>query len=292
MIKEARENLKQFLTYLQCEKMYSHHTVEAYTRDIEEFFEMFDNLDLDVKDFRRYLSFLNQKQLSKTTIARKLSSVKSFYKWLDKKKDVKNSAISVISAPKTPKYIPKAIESDDAFDVLEMAKKINKEEWQGFRDCAILSLFYGSGLRISEALNLDLQDVKRRDYLIIKGKGGKTRLVPLLDVVLENINQYIKTCPYQIKTALFIGSRGERLSPRIVQRQLEKIRNALGLSDKLTPHALRHSFATHLLGAGTDLRSIQELLGHSSLITKQRYTDANIEVITKTYKETHPLNKS
>ncbi len=285
--------IKEFLEYLEFEKMYSKHTVEAYYRDLEQFFANFDKIELEIRDFRQFLSKLNQDGLSKTTVARKLSSIKSFYKWLDKTKNIKNSAISVISAPKLPKYLPKAIESDDAFDMLDVVRQINKDEWQGYRDCAILSLLYGSGLRISEALGMNVNDIKNSDYIIITGKGGKTRLVPLLDVVIENINLYIKHCPHKFKanSALFVGSRGERLSPRIVQRNLEKVRNILGLSDKLTPHALRHSFATHLLVAGTDLRSIQELLGHSSLATTQRYTDANIEVITKTYKETHPINK-
>ena len=156
----------------------------------------------------------------------------------------------------------------------------------GERDGAIMTLLYGCGLRISEALNLNIGDITEHStYLKIKGKGNKERIVPLLPIIWTKIKTYLEQCPYKLTTGepLFIGARGERLSPRIIQRQLEKIRHYLGLPDTLTPHALRHSFATHLLAQGTDLRSIQELLGHSSLSTTQRYTDVEIETLHREY---------
>ena len=148
-------------------------------------------------------------------------------------------------------------------------------------------------MRISEALSINRGDINHNDFLRIKGKGNKERLVPILPVVIEKINAYLSACPYDIKNGepLFLGARGERLSPRIVQRTLEKIRAYLGLPDTLTPHALRHSFATHLLAEGTNLRAIQELLGHASLSTTQRYTDVQIETLQKEYHNAHPLEK-
>ena len=198
-----------------------------------------------------------------------------------------NTAISVISSPRRAKVLPKALDVDDTFKVLETVEKLASEKWQGLRDVAILTILYGCGLRISEALSLNVGDIGHNDFLKIKGKGNKERLVPLLPVVKEKINAYLAACPYDIKPgeALFLGARGERLSPRIVQRTLEKIRGILGLPDTLTPHALRHSFATHLLAAGTDLRSIQELLGHASLNTTQRYTDVQIDKLQRDYQK-------
>ena len=174
-----------------------------------------------------------------------------------------------------------------------MAAANSKKAWQGLRDAAIFSILYGSGLRISEALALNIGDINHNDFLKIKGKGNKERIVPLLSVVKESINAYLAACPYKLtdNDALFVGARGDRLSPRIVQRSLEEIRKQLGLPDTLTPHALRHSFATHLLAEGTDLRSIQELLGHASLTTTQRYTDVQIDTLQKEYAKAHPLEQ-
>jgi len=192
-----------------------------------------------------------------------------------------------ISSPKREKILPYALDIDDTMDFIEEAKNLSNDVWQGLRDSAIFTLLYGCGLRISEALSLNVGDITSENYLRIKGKGNKERIVPLLPAVVENINIYMEHCPYNLRTgeALFLGARGERLLPRIVQRQMQKIRLYMGLPDTVTPHALRHSFATHLLANGTDLRSIQELLGHVSLSTTQRYTDVNIEQIKKEYQK-------
>lgn len=328
--------------WLKDERRYSLHTLDAYSRDLSEFFAFiaehlehlpdFDDLQkLDVRDFRAFLSHQSARYIEKSSVARELSTLKNFFKWLDSKEIIRNTAISIISSPRRAKNLPKALDIDETFNLLDVANQFAKNEWQGLRDTAIFTILYGCGLRISEALALDIGDINLNykvgfkgtdadvstehstgvykevhedtsteetpqmtfatNFLKIKGKGNKERIVPLLPIIIENINAYLAACPYQLKRGepLFLGARGERLSPRIVQRTMEKIRKYLGLPDTLTPHALRHSFATHLLAEGTDLRSIQELLGHASLTTTQRYTDVQIETLKKEYHKAHPL---
>ena len=242
--------------YLSAEKMYSAHTLDAYARDLAlfiNFFEKEQNIaeieNKTVRDFRAFLSFRNKKSINKSSIAREMSAVKNFYNWLDRNEIAKNSAISVISSPKKDKSIPKALDVDDTFRVLDMACKEAKSKWQGLRDKAIFTILYGCGLRISEALSLNIGDVGSSDIIKIRGKGNKERIVPILPVVIESIEEYLSACPYNLKQGepIFVGARGERLSPRIVQRQMQKIRGILGLSDSLTPHDLRNSLSTHLL---------------------------------------------
>ena len=199
---------------------------------------------------------------------------------------VKNDAISIVSSPKLKKILPKSVDVDDTFSIIKDAMFVAVDEWQGYRDMAVFTLLYGCGLRISEALSLNYSDfISADNFIKIKGKGNKERIVPLLPIIKENINAYLEKAPHTKlpNEALFIGARGDRLSPRIIQRQLQKIRGRLGLPDTVTPHALRHSFATHLLAQGTDLRSIQELLGHETLATTQRYTDVEFETLKKQY---------
>lgn len=302
---ELREVIARWCGWLKDERRYSLHTLDAYTRDLAGFFEYLrqsrqkdtalkDLNRLSVRDFRGYIADRAAHYKDKATLARNISTLKNFFKWLNRQKIIENSAIGVISAPKQPKVLPRALEIDDTLRVIGEIGKKEKKAWQGLRDTAVLTLLYGCGLRISEALSLNFEDIKyRNDFLRIKGKGNKERIVPLLPVICDNINAYLSECPYRLKDgdALFVGARGERLSPRIIQRQLEKLRVSLGLPDTLTPHALRHSFATHLLAEGTDLRSIQELLGHASLTTTQRYTDVQIETLKKEYRQAHPLER-
>ncbi len=301
---EVCELIARWQIWLRDVRRYSMHTLDAYSRDLSFFFNFLSDYinhipqindleDADIRTFRAYLSQRNLKHLEKSSISRELSSLKSFFNWLIRNKIIKNTAISIISSPKQNQILPKALDVDDTFNVLDIAQDFAKSEWQGLRDVAILTILYGCGLRISEALSLNLGDIDHNNFLKIKGKGNKERLVPVLPVIREKINAYLEACPYNIKQgeALFLGARGERISPRIVQRTLEKIRGYLGLSDNLTPHALRHSFATHLLANGTDLRTLQELLGHASLSTTQRYTDVQIETLKKEYHKAHPLEK-
>lgn len=289
----VNEIILQWQNWLANERKYSSNTCDAYFRDFADFTNFFENpltlnhlKKLDIRDFRSYLSHCASSYLDKASIARHISTLKNFFRFLNKKNILDNTAIFSLSSPRKAKVLPRALDVDQAFDLLEESKNFAKNSWQGLRDAAIFTILYGCGLRISEALNLNLGDITDNDFLRVIGKGKKERLVPLLPQVREAINAYIAECPYNLQPndALFLGARGERLSPRIIQRQMQKIRAYMSLPDNLTPHALRHSFATHLLAQGTDLRSIQELLGHASLSTTQRYTDVDIEKLKKEYK--------
>lgn len=300
---DVADFIKNWQLWLDKERGYSSHTVESYARDLSFFFDFWreylghsprpeDLQAIDVRTFRAFLSSRNQHHLTKSSLARELSSLKSFFKWLNRSHLIDNTAVSVISSPKKDKILPKSLDIDQTLNLLDAAADFAKDKWQGLRDVAILTILYGCGLRISEALSLNIGDINHNDFLKIRGKGNKERLVPILPIVKDKIAAYLDACPYnqQQGDALFLGARGERISPRIVQRTLEKIRSYLGLPDTLTPHALRHSFATHLLAQGTDLRSIQELLGHASLSTTQRYTNVEIEHLKKEYNKAHLLD--
>lgn len=303
--REIKQLIAQWQSWLLNERRYSPHTLDAYSRDLSGFFdfaaehlgkvpETADLAKLEVRDFRAYLSQRATRHIDKSSLARELSTLKNFFKWLARYDILRNPALSVIRTPRRAKVLPKALEVNDTFNVIDEAQNLASNSWQGLRDMAIFTLLYGCGLRISEALSLNVGDIGNNDFLRIKGKGNKERIVPLLPVVVENINKYLAECPYQPKQGepLFLGARGDRLVPRIIQRQMQKIRAYLGLPDNLTPHALRHSFATHLLAEGTDLRSIQELLGHASLTTTQRYTDVQIETLKKEYDKAGLLSSS
>lgn len=290
------EVIKNWLSWLKNERRYSEHTVDAYARDLACFVNFFGEddtyIDLDfiknmgIRDFRRFVANRSAQYIEKSSVAREISTLKNFFKWLDKVHILKNTAISLLSSPRLPKVLPKSLDVEDAQDLLKTAKTFAKDDWQGLRDQAVLILLYGCGLRISEALSLNVGDITAKtQFLRIKGKGSKERIVPLLPIVKEAVKRYLSAVPYDLKInePLFVGARGERLSPRIIQRQLQKIRAYMGLPDTVTPHALRHSFATHLLSEGTDLRSIQELLGHASLTTTQRYTDVQIDTLKREY---------
>lgn len=292
--------INRWQIWLKSERGYSKHTLDAYSRDLSAFFAFFEKPltltklgKLDVRNFRAYLASRASKHLEKSSIAREISAVKNFFKWLDRNDIIKNSAISIISSPRKPKTLPKALEIDDAFNVIQQAAELqntknpNDAYWMSLRDKAVFALLYGCGLRISEALSLNVGDLDCENFMRITGKGQKMRIVPLLPTVVAAIEDYRQECPYKTNRgeALFLGARGERLTPRVIQRRLKSIRAVLGLPDTVTPHALRHSFATHLLAEGTDLRSIQELLGHASLTTTQRYTDVEIEHLRKEYEK-------
>jgi len=288
--------ISKWQTWLSHTRRYSQHTVDAYSRDLAEFISFVANQkqrplnindfnQIDVKTFRSFLAQRTHQHIEKSSIARNLSSLKNFFKWLNNNHYINNTSLSIISSPRQAKILPRALDVSDAIDFLDEAKNFSKTTWQGLRDTAIFTLLYGCGLRISEALALNVGDINSNNYLIIKGKGNKERLVPLLPIITDAINAYMEQCPYTLHhgEALFLGARGERVLPRIIQRQMQKIRRYMQLPENITPHALRHSFATHLLANGTDLRSIQELLGHSTLNTTQRYTDLNIETIKQEY---------
>ena len=294
--------IKSWQDWLLKERLYSQHTLDGYSRDLAAFLAEIKDIpltkddlaELDIHDFRKFLSKQAARCLNKSSMCRELSAIKNFFKWLERKKILKNPAINIISSPKKAKVLPKALGIDDSFKLLNKIEKTERVTWQGLRDKAILTLLYGCGLRISEALSLYIGDITAQsEFLRVNGKGNKERLVPLLPIIRQYINAYLAECPYKqnVGEPLFLGARGERISPRIIQRQIQKLRMSMGLPDTVTPHALRHSFATQLLAQGADLRSIQELLGHASLCTTQRYTDVQIETLQREYHKAHPLEK-
>ena len=298
---EIQDLILSWKDWLEKERRYSVHTLDAYMRDLSFFINFFKNIDIaflekmEVHDFRRYIRSRASLNISKSSLARELSAIKNFFNWLYKKHDIKNDAVSIISGPKKDKTLPKAIDAPDAFELLDQVTDFAKSDWQGLRDKAVMILLYGSGLRISEALNLNIGDIKEgQNALMIKGKGKKERLVPLLPISIKAVQAYLDKVPYPLKTGdpLFVGARGERLLARIIQRQMQKIRAVVGLSDSVTPHTLRHSFATHLLNEGCDLRAIQELLGHESLSTTERYTNVSLDTLQKEYNKAYPASNN
>ncbi len=294
--------IEDFQSWLRAEKNLSDHTLTAYSRDLFFFIEflqghlgktptLHDVLTLKAADFRSYLAKRKVSGLSKTSLARNLSVLRSFYKFLDKKGHGVNSAIGTVRSPRLPETVPKALSEEETVSALELLESLHEEEWLNKRDTALFTLIYGCGLRISEALDLTVGIWKgTKDMLRITGKGKKERLVPLLDGVHQIVDQYLSVCPFaqNVDDPLFIGVKGKKLNPGMAQKQIRLMRSMLGLSDTVTPHALRHSFATHLLGRGGDLRTIQELLGHASLSTTQRYTKVDYQSLKKVYAAAHP----
>ena len=293
--------LTDWLQWLKDEKRVSPHTLNAYLRDLAAFFTFICNHSgklvglndlnsLTIREFRAWLAWRNSNRFSRTSTVRALSVVRGFYLWMEKNGRCLNHAIRSVRTPKLPHVVPKPLEVNDALSVVENIGMLSKVSWISARDIAVLSLLYGCGLRISEALNIVRRDAPTGDVLIVQGKGSKERIMPILSVVRESIGIYIEICPYDLapQDPLFVGARGKRLNPRIIQRQMQQLRGRLGLPETATPHAMRHSFATHLLAGGGDLRSIQELLGHASLSTTQRYTAVNTEKILREYNSAHP----
>ena len=295
--------IQDWRTWLTHEKRTSLHTVNGYSRDLSAFFNFLANhigsapsLDdlrqLKPADFRSYLAGSASRGLARTSTARALSTLRGFFHYLDRNDLVKNAAIQSVRTPKIPKSVPKALSEEDAKDMVKSFRTEASEPWVGARDMALALMLYGCGMRIGEALALNRNQAPRGDSMVILGKGNKERLVPVLPVVKEAIESYLACCPYAVGAGedapLFVGTRGGRLNPGVAQRQMRHVRNLLGLPESATPHALRHSFATHLLAGGGDLRTIQELLGHVSLSSTQRYTDVDTSRLMAVYRDAHP----
>ena len=304
MNKHIEEAFTNWLGNLKEVRNLSDNTLISYKHDVRSFLEFIATHtgsevsikylnDMKISDFRSFLSYLRNKDISSTSIARIISSLKSFFNYLLNTNLIESTVVQSLRTPKQKKSLPRPISSELAIETIKHAQDMEKEKWIGMRNKSILMLLYGCGLRISEALNLNFEDINENDYLIIKGKGNKERMVPLMDYVKNDIENYIHECPknFMKDDPLFVGKRLDRLSPRIIQYVLEKIRHNLSLPETATPHALRHSFATHLLNSGGDLRTIQELLGHSSLSTTQKYTKVETEKLYDAYSKTHPLAK-
>lgn len=293
--------IQEWQEYLLAERRLSSLTAKSYEFDLKEFFDFLhqhlgkavdlkDLEDLKITDFRAFLVWRSEQKITRSSLARGLSTLKNFFRFLMKQGLVQNNAIMAVKSPKKPHLLPHPLTPEDAKKFLELARDMNKKPWQGYRDSALYTLLYGCGLRIAEALSLNVKDVTNNsDVLVITGKGNKQRLVPLLPAVHHALILYLNHHPYpQPDSPLFIGSRGDRINPGVVQRNVREIRHAMGLPDTVTPHAFRHSFATHLLQGGGDLRTVQELLGHASLSATQRYTEITTEHLDQVYEHAHP----
>ncbi len=283
------------------ERRSSSHTLDAYSRDLAAFLSFLndhlgspptlDDLNkLQASDFRSFLARRVGDGIAQSSLARSMSTLRNFFRFLDKTGRVSNATISAVRAPRPAPPVPKTIAAAEAMDLIDAAGSLSEKPWIAKRDTALFTLLYGCGLRIDEALSLNQADAPDDDSMVITGKGNKQRVVPVLPIVRDSIADYVQACPFAPKPdgPLFLGARGGRLNPGVVQRQMRKLRALLGLPTSATPHALRHSFATHLLGAGGDLRTIQELLGHASLSTTQRYTSVDSERLIAVYDDAHP----
>jgi integrase/recombinase XerC len=302
----AKDALEAWIDYLAQERRASPRTLESYRYGVCTYLDFLErhrggSLDLDdlkaisAADVRAFLASRRQgadgRGLSPRSLSQNLSAVRAFHRWLDRRLGVANDAVALVRGPKIKPSVPRPVSEDQARGLLrEAADDIALEPWEAARDAAVLTLLYGCGLRISEALSLTRADAPLGETLRITGKGGKTRIAPVLPAVRAAVDDYVRQAPFALSAdlPLFRAKRGGALSPRQVQATMAKLRGALGLPDRATPHALRHSFATHLLGAGADLRSIQDLLGHASLSTTQKYTAVDAAGLLATYAKAHP----
>jgi integrase/recombinase XerC len=303
---DVAAELGRWRAYLASERRMSPKTVEAYGRDVSQFLTFLaghlggapslqDLSALSPADVRAFMAARRGDGIGGRSLMRALAGARSFARFLERNGKATVTALSAVRAPKVPKTLPKPLAVAAAKRIVDTELRAGeaREPWVLARDAAVLALLYGSGLRISEALALRRQDVPEPgagDAIMVTGKGNKQRMVPVLRQVTELIAGYVRLCPYRLapEHPLFVGAKGGPLSPRIVQLVMARLRGALGLADTATPHALRHSFATHLLARGGDLRAIQELLGHASLSTTQIYTAVDSERLLEVYRSAHP----
>jgi integrase/recombinase XerC len=301
---EVAAEVRRWLGHLGAERRMSAKTCEAYRRDVHQFLAFLaEHLGhrvtlsglsrLAPADVRAFMAARRAQGIGGRSLMRGLAGARSFARFLERDHKGKVAALSAVRAPRIQKTLPKplAVAAARRITDTELRAGEEREPWVLARDAAVLALLYGSGLRISEALGLKPKDVAGgRDSLTVTGKGNKARMVPVLPQVAALIADYMALCPYDLPPdgPLFVGQKGGPLSPRILQLAMERLRGALNLPDTATPHALRHSFATHLLARGGDLRSIQELLGHASLSTTQIYTEVDSERLLAAYRSAHP----
>lgn len=303
---DVAAQIAHWLTHLGAERRMSPKTLEAYQRDVGQFLAFVaqhlggaptlkDLSKLTPQDVRAFMAARRAAGIGGRSLMRMLAGARSFARFLERNGKGKVAALAAVRAPKVSKTLPKPLAAAAARRMTETDIRAGEQRapWIFARDAAALALLYGSGLRISEALSLkpgDIPAAEASGTLVVTGKGGKTRMVPVLPQILRLIAEYVALCPFELPAngPLFVGARGGPLSPRILQLTMARLRGALGLPDSATPHALRHSFATHLLVRGGDLRAIQELLGHASLSTTQIYTAVDAERLLEVYRSTHP----
>lgn len=298
--------LERWHLYISIDRALAAKTVESYLRDIRQFVGFFyrrqgealrveDLAAFAARDFRAFLAFRREAGASDRSVARALSALRMFYRFLEREDGVSNAGLLLIKSPKTAHAIPKPLSVEKAMESIDQAvlgQRAGSASWIIDRDTSVLLLLYGAGLRISEALGLLVSDAPGAgvELLRITGKGGRERAVPILPLINEAVERYLFSCPFALDDGdvLFRGEKGGPLSPRVIQKLMSRLREALKLPPSATPHALRHSFATHLLGSGADLRQIQELLGHASLSTTQIYTEVDRTQLLKVYDAAHP----
>lgn len=301
----ARDALQGWLAAQKALKGASENTIDAYARDVAGFLAFMSEhkgerqglaalARITVRDMRSWMAFTRGQDVGARSLARKLSAVKSFYRWLSDREGFEPTAVLSVRSPKFQRKLPRPLTPDAAKEMIETVEMQSLTPWVAARDQAVVTLLYGCGLRISEALGLTGAVLPLGDVLRVTGKGGKERIVPVIEPARTTVTHYANLCPHPIEpgTPLFLGVRGGRLNPRSVQKSVEKTRMQLGLPASATPHAMRHSFATHLLNAGGDLRAIQELLGHSSLSTTQAYTAVDTGRLMEVYNRSHPRSRS
>jgi integrase/recombinase XerC len=303
---DLMREITHWLSHLRAERRLSPKTLEAYARDVRQCMVFLGEhwgasvtlsrfAAIEATDIRAFMAMRRADDIGGRSLARSLAGLRSFGRFLEREGKGKVGALSAIRAPKIGKSLPKPIQMSAAkrfADADERAGE-DRDPWIWARDAAVMALLYGSGLRISEALGLKRREVPlpgAGDVLVVTGKGNKTRMVPVLQNVLALVQDYVAVCPHPLppEGPIFVGARGGPLRARIIQLTMERLRGALGLPDSATPHALRHSFATHLLSRGGDLRAIQELLGHASLSTTQIYTGIDSERLLEVYRTAHP----
>ena len=287
-------NRTAWLAWLESERRYGANTLAAYESDLDDYLGYAGgdagSAPPDRRRFRGWLADMAGRGLARTTVARRVSALRSFYRFCGRTGRIDIDELSWLRAPRPPKSVPKPVSEEDARALLAAIFRRRGDDWAKQRDFALLMMLYGSGLRVSEALGLTRRDVPLGDWLRITGKGGKIREVPVLPAIAEAVAAYVGACPFdgEPDTPLFVSARGNAFGARAAQRLVESLRLELSLPAHVTPHALRHAFATHLLGNGADLRAIQELLGHASLSTTQRYTNVDEAHLLRLHRETHP----
>ena len=287
-------NRTAWLAWLESERRYGANTLAAYESDLDDYLGYAGgdagSAPPDRRRFRGWLADMARRGLARTTVARRVSALRSFYRFCGRTGRIDINDLSWLRAPRPPKSVPKPVSEEDARALLAAIFRRRGDDWAKQRDFALLMMLYGSGLHISEALDLTRRDVPLGDWLRITGKGGKIREVPVLPAIAEAVAAYVGACPFDggPDAPLFVSARGNAFGARAAQRLVESLRLELSLPAHVTPHALRHAFATHLLGNGADLRAIQELLGHASLSTTQRYTNVDEAHLLRLHRETHP----
>jgi integrase/recombinase XerC len=289
-----RKHIFDFIAYLRNNRQVSPHTERSYLSDLEQLADFLGETGparVDHQTLRMFIAHLMKRKVAKSTIARKLSAIRAFFKYLNREGVLTNNPARLVSTPRGEKRLPAVLTADDAQRLMDAPRGATGDGDDTFlRDRAVLETLYSTGVRASELIGIDRADIDRHDRLVlVRGKGRKERVVPIGRAAMSAVDAYLARKPKDAEhPAVFTGPSGKRLTARTVQRILENHRKKLGLQQKASPHTLRHSFATHLLESGADLRAIQELLGHASLSTTQRYTHLNLDSLMETYDRAHP----